>query len=239
MKFLAKLQPKSLLYWFLGDKAGTSLVAVWNWLWGIPIESGGKIAVEAARGSLEMMQRAIADLTDSVAKVEAAHKTALAKYGEKKNEHTELLQQVVIAHQKGHAELARLAMAKAIAVEKILPSMQERVNQVEEVLKAAKGKLRREQDKLEMYKLEMSNLKAMGSINEAMGSINDIDNDLNLNGTQERFDDAGEAIGNRYLIETARIELSENPNEKIRLELDELTLDEEISRRLAEFNPKN
>jgi phage shock protein A len=107
------------------------------------------------------------------------------------------------------------------------------------VLKAAKGKLRREQDKLEMYKLEMSNLKAMGSINEAMGSINDIDNDLNLNGTQERFDDAGEAIQNRYWQENARIELSENPNEKIRLELDELTLDEEISRRLAEFNPKN
>jgi phage shock protein A len=235
MKFLQKLQPESLVYWFLGDKAGTTLVSAWNWLWGIPIESGEKIAVEAARESLDMMQRAIADLTDSVAKVEAAHKTALAKYGEKKNEHSELLQQVAIAYQKGHADLAQLAMAKAIAVERIPPSMQERVNQVEEVLKAAKGKLRREQDKLEMYKLEMSNLKAMGSINEAMGSINDIDNDLNLNGTQERFDDAGEAIQNRYWQENARMELSENSNEKIRLELDELNLDDEIIAFLAKI----
>ncbi|MEG3438930.1 PspA/IM30 family protein [Pannus brasiliensis CCIBt3594] len=239
MKLTRELNPKALVYWLLGAKAGTTLVAVWKWLWGIPIESGGKIAVEAAKESLESMQRAVAELTESVAKVEAAHKSALAKYGEKQKEHTELLQQATLAHQKGHPEAARLAMTKAIAVEKILPPMQERVSKAEAVVKAARDKLRREQEKIELYKLEMSNLKAMGSINEALTSINDFDSSLDLGGARDRFEDAGEAIQSRYLQENARAELGENQSEKISLQLDELTLDDEITRRLAELSGNN
>jgi phage shock protein A len=185
------------------------------------------------------MEQAIAELVKSVAKIDAAHKSALAKYGEKKNEHTELLQQVAIAHQKGHQEMARLAMAKAIAVEKILPVMQERVQRVENLLETAKAKLRKEQNKLEIYKLEMSNLQAMGSINEALSSINDFNGGLDLGEAIGTFDDSKEAIAGRYHTENARMELSENPIEKTGRELDELTLDEEINRRLAQFNSQN
>jgi phage shock protein A len=239
MKLFRKLKPKSFLYWFLGDRAGNTLVATWNWLWGIPIESGGKIAVEAARESLASMEQAIAELVKSVAKIDAAHKSALAKTGEKENEHTELLRQVAIAHQKGNQEMARLAMAKAIAVEKILPAMQERVQRVQKVLEAAKAKLREEQNNLEIYKLEMSNIQAMGSINEALSSINDFNSGLDLGDAIGTFDDSKVAITGRYHVENARMELSENPIEKAGRELDELTLDEEINRRLAQFNTQN
>lgn len=239
MKLTRKLNPKALIYWLLGAKAGTTLAAVWKWLWGIPIESGGKIAVEAAKESLESMQRSLAELTESVAKVEAAHKSALAQYGERKNKHTELMQQAALAHQKGHPEAARLAMTQAISVEKILPPMQERVNQVEAVLKAAKDKLRRKQEKIELYRLEMSNIQAMGSMNEALIGINEFDIDLGLGGAIDRFVEAEKAVQNGYSRETAIAELGENPIEKINRQLDELTLDDEITRRLAEFDSKN
>lgn len=84
MKLLKKLTPKALIFWLIGDKAGNSLVAIWNWLWGIPIESGGKIAVESARESLESMQKSLAELTESVAKVVAAQQSAQAQYEAKK-----------------------------------------------------------------------------------------------------------------------------------------------------------
>ncbi len=28
----------------MGDKAGRTIVGSWNWLWGMPVESGGKVA---------------------------------------------------------------------------------------------------------------------------------------------------------------------------------------------------
>ncbi|NJK73671.1 MAG: PspA/IM30 family protein, partial [Microcoleus sp. SU_5_6] len=43
---------KKAVYWLMGDKAGRTLVGVWNWLWGIPVESGGQVAVEVAEESL-------------------------------------------------------------------------------------------------------------------------------------------------------------------------------------------
>ena len=39
---------KKFVYWLLGEKAGCTVVGTWNWLWGIPVEAGGKVAVSVA-----------------------------------------------------------------------------------------------------------------------------------------------------------------------------------------------
>lgn len=239
MKLFKKLNPRALIFWLIGDKAGNSLVAIWNWLWGIPIESGGKIAVESAKESLELMQKSLAELTESVAKVVAAQQSAQAQYEAKKQEHTNYLQQAVTAQKKGLQEAARLAMVKVISLEKILPAMKDRVDNAEKVVIAAKEKLRKEQEKIEHYKLEMSNLKAISSMNEALGKINEFDSSLNLNTSRDRFEDANEAIKDRYRKENAYSELSENYSEKLAQEIDFLSLDDEINRRLAEFNQQS
>jgi len=220
MKLLKKLTPKALIFWLIGDKAGNSLVAIWNWLWGIPIESGGKIAVESARESLESMQKSLAELTESVAQVVAAQQSAQAQYEAKKQEHTNYLQQAVTAQKKGLQEAARLAMVKVLSLEKILSAMKDRVDNAEKVVIAAKEKLRQEQEKIEHYKLEMSNLKAISSMNEALGKINEFDSSLNLNNSRDRFEDANEAIKDRYRKENAYSELSENYSEKLAQEID-------------------
>ncbi|MHC5915233.1 MAG: hypothetical protein ACYTXE_30540 [Nostoc sp.] len=44
---------QSILYGLIGDRAGRVVQAFWNWLWGKPIETGGKIAVEVAQASLQ------------------------------------------------------------------------------------------------------------------------------------------------------------------------------------------
>jgi phage shock protein A len=176
------------------------------------------------------MQKSLAELTESVAKVVAAQQSAQAQYEAKKQEHTNYLQQAVTAQKKGLQEAARLAMVKVISLEKILPAMKDRVDNAEKVVIAAKEKLRKEQEKIEHYKLDM---------NEALGKINEFDSSLNLNTSRDRFEDANEAIKDRYRKENAYSELSENYSEKLAQEIDFLSLDDEINRRLAEFNQQS
>jgi len=130
-------------------------------------------------------------------------------------------------------------MVKVLSLEKILPAMKDRVDNAEKVVIAAKEKLRKEQEKIEHYKLEMSNLKAISSMNEALGKINEFDSSLNLNTSRDRFEDANEAINDRYRKENVYSELSENYSEKLAQEIDFLSLDDEINRRLAEFNQQS
>jgi phage shock protein A len=77
---------KLFIYWLIGERTGRTLVGIWNWLWGIPVESGGKIAVEVAQESLESMQISISKLAESVATVVAAYEKAKAKYATKERE---------------------------------------------------------------------------------------------------------------------------------------------------------
>jgi phage shock protein A len=76
-------------------------------------------------------------------------------------------------------------------------------------------------------------------MNEALGKINEFDSSLNLNNSRDRFEDANEAIKDRYRKENAYSELSENYSEKLAQEIDFLSLDDEINRRLAEFNQQS
>ena len=226
---------KHFIYWLIGEKAGRTLVAVWNWLWGIPVESGGKVAVEVARESLESMQISIAQLTESVATVVAAYEKAKAKYTAKQQEFLLAENQALIAHQKGNEEAARLAMSRAIAIERLLPKIAEQVAQAEKVVLASKDKLKREREKLEAYQTEMQNLKALAEINEALETIAKVDSSLDINSARDQFESAQSAIEGRYLKTNAQAELSESHTERLQSDLDNLTLNDEISRRLAQL----
>ena len=60
----------------MGDKAGRITISVWNWLWGLPVESGGKVAVAVAEESLQSMQESVQKLAQAVAAQEGAYKRA-------------------------------------------------------------------------------------------------------------------------------------------------------------------
>jgi phage shock protein A len=230
---------KHFIYWLLGERAGSALVGIWNWLWGIPVEAGGKIAVEVAQESLESMQRSIAQLTESVATVVAAYEKAKQKYEAKYREFKQAENQALFAHQQGNQEAARLAMSKAITLERLLPKIGEQVTQAEKVVVACKEKLCREREKLELYQTQMQNIKAIAEINDALSTISKIDNSLNINAAQNQFESAQAAVEGKYLKVNARVELSENQIEKLQSDLDRLVIDEEISRRLAKLNPSH
>ena len=205
---------KKITYWLLGETAGRTSVAAWKWLWGLPVESGGKIAKNA------------------VATIVAAYELARKEYQLKQDELQEAEKQAKIAHDKGHQEAARLAITKAIAIEKIMPQLSDRVAQGEAMKQRASNKLKRETEKLEAYKLEMENLATMSKINDAMAQLNQISTDFNLDVARSQFSDAKDSIEQKAFLESAKTDLGENQSAKLSAEIDLLSLEAEIDNRL-------
>ena len=58
---------RGFIDWLMGDRAGRVIVGSWRWLWGLPVESGGKVAVAVAEESLQSMQGLVQQLAKAVA----------------------------------------------------------------------------------------------------------------------------------------------------------------------------
>jgi phage shock protein A len=226
---------KQLLYWLMGDRAARLMIGTWNWLWGVPVESGGKIAVEVAQESLQSMQQSVAKLAESVAKVVASHNQAQALYEKKQKEFKEFEHRALLAQRTNHPEAARMAMMQAITVEKLLPQLGDRVAHAEQVMNNLKAKLDRERRNLEEYKAKMQNIQALAEVNAALADISRVNAELDLGSAKSQFETANTAVQSRYQYEHARAELAENPAEKLTAELDQLTLDDEILHRLKQL----
>jgi phage shock protein A len=227
---------KRAIYWLMGDKAGRAIVGTWNWLWGLPVESGGKVAVAVAEESLRSMQESVQRLTQAVSTQIAAYQRAQQKYQAKVRDLKQFQNQAIIAQQQGNDSAARLAMTKVIQIEQLLPQLETRVQQAEQFVNASREKLERERMKLEAYKMDMENMKDLAEINEALATLAKVNSDLGIDSARSQFEEAKTAIERRNLTEQAYAELSENPAEKLAADLDRMTLDEEVTRRLRQLS---
>ncbi|PZO37136.1 MAG: hypothetical protein DCF17_16315 [Shackletoniella antarctica] len=223
---------KKVIYWVMGEKAGRTIVGTWNWLWGIPVESGGKVAVSVAEESLQSMQESVQKLAQAVAMQVGSYERAKKKYEEKAQELRKSEQQALIAQKSGNADAARLAMTRAIQIEQLLPQLEGQVKQAEKFVNASKDKLNRERLKLEQYKTDMENMKDLAEINSALESIAKVNNEFDIGSARSSFESAKNAVEGRHLRSNALAELSENPNEKLAADLDQMTIDDEVARRL-------
>jgi phage shock protein A len=226
---------KKVIYWLMGERAGRSLVGAWNWLWGIPVESGGKVAVEVAQESLASMQESVQKLTQAVSTQVAAYQRAEQKYQAKVQEMQRYEQQAVTAQRQGNEEAARLAMGKVLQIEQLLPQFEAQVQQAGKFVSASKEKLNRERTKLETYKMDMQNMRDLNEVNEALATLSKVNSDLSIDSARSQFEQAKNAVERRSLKEQAYAELSENPAEKLSADLDRMTLDDEVSRRLRQL----
>ncbi len=223
---------KKAIYWLMGEKAGRTIVGTWNWLWGIPVESGGKVAVAVAEDSLQSMQESVQKLAGAVAMQVGSYERAKQKYQDKARELKKFEQQAALAQQSGNADAARMAMTKAIQIEQLLPQLEAQVQQAEKFVNASKDKLNRERLKLEQYKTDMQNMKDLAEINSALESIAQVNNEFDIGSARSSFEAAKNAVHGRNLRSNALAEMSENPNEKLAADLDQMTIDDEVSRRL-------
>ena len=223
---------KKVLYWLMGEKAGRTIVGGWNWLWGIPVESGGRVSVEVAEESLRSMQESVQKLASAVATQVAAYERAKQKYEGKVKELQTFENQAMTAQRNGNEEAARLAMSKVIQTEQILPQLEAQVLQAEKYVEASKDKLKRERQKLEEYKTDLGNMKDMQEINQALGAMAKVNSSLSIDSARSQFEQAKGAVERRNLQQNALAELSEDPTEKLKADLENMAVDDEVSRRL-------
>lgn len=226
---------KKFVYWLMGEKAGRTVVGTWNWLWGIPVESGGKVAVSVAEESLRSMQESVQKLAEAVAMQVGAYDRAKKKYLDKAKELATFEQQAALAQQSGNEEAARLAMTKVIQTEQLLPQLEAQVQQAEKFVTASKDKLNRERLKIEQYKTDMQNMKDLAEVNSALEAIAKVNNEFDVGSARSSFEAAKNAVEGRHLRSNALAEMSENPTEKLAADLDQMTLDDEVSRRLQQL----
>ena len=216
----------------MGDQAGRVLVGSWRWLWGLPVESGCKVAVAVAEESLQSMHESVQQLAKAVALQVGAYERAKGKYQDKIEELKTFEHQARLAQNAGQEDGARLAMGRAIQIEKLLPALDQQVQQAGRFVEASKGKLNRERIKLEQYKSDMQNIKDLAEVNAALESIAKVNNDFDIGSARSSFVAAKNAIEGRNLTNAALAELSENPQEKLAADLDQLTLEDQVSQRL-------
>ena len=227
---------KKAIYWLMGERAGRTIVGTWNWLWGIPVEQGGKVAVAVAEESLQSMQQSVQKLAEAVALQVGSYEKAKKKYEEKVAELKQLEQQAAVAQRAGNEDAARLAISRVIQIEQLLPQLEAQVKQAEQYVNASKEKLNRERMKLEQYKTDMQNMKDLAEVNEALGAIAKVNNEFDIGSARSQFESAKNAVQSRNLRQNALAELSENPAEKLQADLEQMTADDEISRRLQMLN---
>lgn len=79
--------------------------------------------------------------------------------------------------------------------------------------------------KLETYKADMQNMKDMSEVNEALAMIAKVNNEFDIGSAKS-------AVERRNLQTGALAEISENPTEKLQAEIERMTVDDEVSRRL-------
>jgi phage shock protein A len=232
---MKKITFKKFIYWLFGETAGRTLVGTWRWIWGVPVESGGKIAQKVAEESYHSMLEAIAQLEKGVAKVVAGYKLTQDRYDKKQQELQETERQAKLACIHGDETAARLSITKAIAIEKIIPQLKQQVEQAKQLSLAATEKLKKEKEKLQAYKLELVNLKAVSELNEIMADIHNVTTELDIDSSRSQFDNAKNSIEGRHILENTKAELAENETEKIQNKIDKLSLDEQINSRLEKI----
>jgi phage shock protein A len=123
-------------------------------------------------------------------------------------------------------------MSRAIQIEKLLPALDQQVQQAGRFVEASKDKLNRERIKLEQYKSDMQNIKDLAEVNAALESIAKVNNEFDIGSARSSFETAKNAVEGRNLTNAALAELSENPQEKLAADLDQLSLDDQVSQRL-------
>ena len=224
---------KKFIYGFFGERAGRLIIVTWNWLWGIDQAPDDDRAVSTAEASLREMQASVDKLTQAVTVQVQNYKQAEERYTQKVQEFRDLEKNAQALKAEGNLEQARLTMIQAIQLEKILPQLKENVENAEKFVKSAKEQLTREKEKLETYKSELANMQAIQEVNQALAQMAEVNNSYNIESAKSQFEAAKEALSDRQAEVQALYEVSKTPAESMDEKMDNMSLDDEVSRRLG------
>lgn len=226
---------RKVVYGIFGQRAGSVIVGTWNWLWGLPVDQGGAAAVQVAEESLRTMQESVQRLTEAVATQVASYQRAEQKYLAKVKEYQTLERQAKLAADQGNMQAARLAMSRAIEVERVLGPLKENVETAERYVTGAKQRLNREKEALAARRSELSNMKDITEVNQALERMAQVNNSYNIDSARSQFEAAKGAVEAKQFKVQALSELSQDPSAQMEADLGNMMMDDEVARRLSQL----
>ncbi len=185
------------------------------------------------------MRESVRKLTQAVSTQKSTYLRAKQKYQAKVREIEKLEEEAFSAQQNGDEDLARLALAKAIQIEKILPQLEEQVQRAEDYVNRTQERLIQERLKLETYQTDLANLKDMQEINQALELVAKVNNELDIDSARSQFEQIKNTVEQRQLEQQALAELTINREEMLKSEIERLDTQEEVSRRLERLKQSN
>jgi phage shock protein A len=193
------------------------------------------VAVAVAEESLQSMQEGVHRLAEAVAIQDASYQKAKKMHEAKLKELEVLNRQVATAQKLGNDLAARQTMTKVIQIEQVLPNLESMIRQAEQAVNQSKAKLNRERVKIESYKSDMQNMKDLAEVNEALAIIASVNNEFDIGSAKSQFEEAKNAVETRNLRTNALAALSENPIAVVNAEIEQMTLEDEVTRRLQQI----
>lgn len=237
---------KKAVYWLMGERGGRATLGVWNWLWGISKEVPGPETDEDLDGdAIAIAEAAIKQMQNSVSQLAQATNQQYATFQREKHVYLKKVaalkraeQSAINAEKEGRHDDAEAAIASAIHLEQLLPKIEAQVEQAETLVNASLAKLRQERARLESYKSDLQALKNLTEVNEALAAIAETHNEQDMESARAQFEAAKTSVHTRYLEKRAFVELSVNPAEQAMADVDPVTQQKEIARRLQQLKQR-
>jgi hypothetical protein len=163
---------QNAINWLFGDELGKSINTSFNWLLEAPPERSPKvdktsndITIEHASQLLELMRSKVLNLQQVVMQVDRSNQKNQHQYYLKEQRLQELNAMVLEYKRMGKIIEARLAMVKAIGIERILPEFKAKLASSEEMLMRVHEIHIQKESELSLLEIDVENMKAYIAMN--------------------------------------------------------------------------
>jgi phage shock protein A len=163
---------QNIIIWLFGDELGKSIITSLNWLIEAPPARSSKvektsneITIEHASQLLELMRSKVLNLQHVVEQVRQSTHRNQYQYNLKDQRRQDLSALSLEYKHMGQIVEARLAMAKAIEIERILPEFQAKLVNSEEMLMRVNEIHAQKESELSLLEIDVENMKAYIAMN--------------------------------------------------------------------------
>ena len=194
---------KNFLIKLFGQTAVNGASAIWCWLWGMPIRSGGELSVAAGEAAIANQADAVKEMTEAVGAQQAAVRqiTETLEYQNSQAANLEnRISALLESGNKGDEHAAEQLAAQLLPLQTSIPDLEKQLVEAQTNFERARENLRRQKTILTQMKAQQKSNAATAAVTAAIESANrkmaEMDG-VNGTSTMEKATEAIKARSNR------------------------------------------
>jgi hypothetical protein len=185
---------QKIIVWLMGDNLGAWLINTWDWLIQAPpdpssteVKTTDEINLEHATQLLELTRSKVMEIQNVVERVRKIATAIQLQYDLKCNYHQSLMTEVLEFKRKGNILEARLSMAKAVEIERVLPELKAKLENSQEMLIGINKIYAQKESELFSLQVDLESMKAYMAMHDSTRGSGDLNRSPDLIQIQEKF----------------------------------------------------